>query len=192
MRAWCGRSLTSIPTANSISRKLPPRLDIPAPHSCGTHLQNQPDRVENLSDEAVARDRAYWDARLKTTLGRTVTDETSLADVCAFVDKTYRERILDDFKGERAYLTQPAVQVANGKLRTAIAGLYAWRVKQSAGAPERQRMLKEAELAFKQAYVLGPANTETVMRFTSFLMEDDRRRRCPALRSRRRQTQPRG
>jgi hypothetical protein len=132
-------------------------------------------KVETLSAEAVARDRAYWDVRLKTTLGRTVTDETTLADVCAFVDKTYRERTLDDFKGERAYLTQPAVQVANGKLRTAIAGLYAWRVRQSASAPERRRMLKEAELAFKQAYFLGPANTETVMRFTSFLMEDDRR-----------------
>jgi hypothetical protein len=132
-------------------------------------------KVENLSVEAVARDRAYWDARLKTTLGRTVTDETSLADVCTFADKIYRERILDDFKGERTYLTQPAVQVTNGKLRTAIAGLYVWRVKQSASAPERRRMSKEAELAFKQAYALGPANPETVMRFTSFLMEDDRR-----------------
>jgi hypothetical protein len=132
-------------------------------------------KIESLPAEAVARDRAYWDARLKTTLGRTVTDETSLADVCAFADKIYRERLLNDFKGERAYLTQPAVQASHGKLRTAIAGLYAWRVKQSASAPERRRMLKEAELAFKQAYSLGPANPETVMRFTSLLMEDNRK-----------------
>ena len=132
-------------------------------------------KVENLSADAVARDRTYWDARLKNTLARTVTEETSLADVCAFADKIYRERTLDDFKGERAYLTQTAVQASNGKLRTAIAGLYAWRAKQSASVPERQRVLKEAELAFKQAYALGPANPETVMRFTSFLIEENRR-----------------
>jgi len=132
-------------------------------------------KIESLSAEVIAKDRAYWDARMKTTLGRPVTDETSLADVCAFVDKIYRERVLDDFEGDRTYLTQPDVQKSTAKLRGSIAGVYAWRANEDRGAPERRRMLKEAEVAFMQAYSLGPANSEVVTRVTSFFIEDNRK-----------------
>jgi hypothetical protein len=132
-------------------------------------------KIESLSAEVIAKDRVYWDARMKTTLGRPVTDENSLADVCAFVDKIYRERKLDDFKGDRTYLTQESVQKSTTKLRGSIAGLYAWRAKEAGSAAERRRMVKEAELAFMQAYSLGPANSEVATRFMSFLMENSRK-----------------
>jgi hypothetical protein len=60
------------------------------------------------------------------------------------------------------------------KLRSAVSGLYGWRLSHAKSSPERRRMIKEAELAVKQAYLLSPKNPESVWRFTMFLIEQDR------------------
>jgi hypothetical protein len=132
-------------------------------------------RIENLPAAVVATDRRYWDKRVKDAIGWKVTEETPIADVCAFADKIYARGSLDEFEGDPGYLREPHVQTITAKLRGAIAGLYAWRAKQATSAPERRRMVKEAELAFKQAYALGPRTPEVIYRFTTFLLENGRK-----------------
>jgi hypothetical protein len=132
-------------------------------------------KVETLPATMLATDRAYWDARLKEAIGWQPNDETTIASVCAFAEKVFGQQKLDDFKGDRAYLKEPDVQRITGKLRSATAGLYAWRAKEANSAPDRRRMLKEADLAFMQAYVLAPANSEIVWHFANYLVENLRK-----------------
>ena len=132
-------------------------------------------KVDTLPASMLATDRAYWDARLKEAIGWQVTDETSIASVCAFADKVFGQRSLNDFKGDPGYLKEPDVQRITGKLRSGTGALYAWRAKEANSATERRRLLKEAELAFKQAYSLGPINSELATRFANFLIDNNRK-----------------
>ena len=152
-------------------------LDWMYPHitPAGPIFKVNRNKIDALPATMLATDRAYWDARLKEAVGWQVTDETSIASVCAFADKVFGQRSVDDFKGDRGYLKEPDVQRITGKLRNATAGLYAWRAKEAKSAAERRRMLKEADLAFKQAYVLSPANSEIVWHFTNYLIENLRK-----------------
>ena len=43
--------------------------------------------------------------------------------------------------------------VEDSRLRAAHAGLYAWRAKQSRDDAEKERMLRAAELAYRQAFI---------------------------------------
>ncbi len=152
-------------------------LDWVYPHAtpAGPIFKINRKKVDTLPAAMLATDRAYWDARLKEAIGWQVTDETSIASVCAFADKVFEQRNVDDFKGDRGYLKEPDVQRITSKLRSGMGALYAWRAKEANSAAERRRLLKEAELAFKQAYALGPVNSELVTRFTNFLMENNRK-----------------
>jgi hypothetical protein len=130
--------------------------------------------IESLPSEVVAKDRAYWDRWIRKTVGLSVTDETSVDEVCNFADKIYGQRNLDNFKGDRAFISDVNVQQTFSKLRSASGGMYAWRAKEAPNAPERRRMAKEADLAFKEAYCLSPINPETVFRYISLLVEERR------------------
>jgi hypothetical protein len=64
------------------------------------------------------------------------------------------------------------------KLRTSIAGIYAWRL--STNSPTlyqpktdaaRQALMQQADLAFRQAFALCPYSPEAVFRYVNFLLE---------------------
>ena len=57
------------------------------------------------------------------------------------------------------------------KLRSSLAGLYAWRMQH---ATEKERMAREADFAFRQAWVLCPDSAEAVFRYVALLMEQKR------------------
>src|SRR5207249_2393261 len=62
------------------------------------------------------------------------------------------------------------------KARSAIAGLYAWRSGQT-NRPDpgvRQRMIKEADFAFRQAFAFCPYNTQAAFPYVDFLVELNR------------------
>jgi hypothetical protein len=73
------------------------------------------------------------------------------------------------------------------KWRSAIAGVYSWRTGVSpSGTPPaseyqqqsdtgRQRMIKEADFAFKQAFAICPSSPETVYRYVNFLLDQKRK-----------------
>src|SRR5687768_9892586 len=61
-------------------------------------------------------------------------------------------------------------QKAFSKLRSSIAGVYNWRIANSKNHVEQQRMLREAEFAFKQAYAFCPYSPEAVFRYINLLL----------------------
>jgi hypothetical protein len=60
------------------------------------------------------------------------------------------------------------------KLRSSIAGLYAWRVQHAADADEKKRMNDAADFAFRQSWALCPYSPETVFRYVNFLLSAGR------------------
>jgi len=78
-------------------------------------------------------------------------------------------------------------QKAFSKLRSSIAGIYAWRLGMN-GAPiteeqktcmpksaaERERLLKEADFSFKQAFAFCPYSPEAVFRYMQVLLAANR------------------
>jgi hypothetical protein len=60
------------------------------------------------------------------------------------------------------------------KLRSSLAGLYAWRLKQATDASEKERLAREADFAFRQAWALCPYSPEAVFRYVNFLLAQDR------------------
>jgi tetratricopeptide (TPR) repeat protein len=78
-----------------------------------------------------------------------------------------------DFTGDRRFLRDNDGQKAFSKLRSSIAGLYAWRLQEAAKSgrtAEYQRVLKEAEFAFKQAYAFCPYSPEAIFRYINLLL----------------------
>ena len=83
--------------------------------------------------------------------------------------------------GDRRFIRDDQAQKAFSKLRSSIGGIYAWRLGMSSGSPtpreflpktevERQRMIKEADFAFRQAFVFCPYSPEAVFRYVQLLM----------------------
>ncbi len=65
-------------------------------------------------------------------------------------------------------------QRAFSKLRTAHAGLYAWRVTLAPPEQRQPELAGEAEFAFRQAIELCPFNVEATFRFAEFLTRIER------------------
>jgi thioredoxin-like negative regulator of GroEL len=65
-------------------------------------------------------------------------------------------------------------QRAFSKLRTAHAGLYAWRVTMAPPEQRQPELAPEAEFAFRQAIDLCPFNVEATFRFAEFLTRTER------------------
>ena len=47
-------------------------------------------------------------------------------------------------------------------------------MQKATGAPEKERMAREADFAFRQAWALCPDSTEAVFRYVALLMEQKR------------------
>jgi tetratricopeptide (TPR) repeat protein len=107
----------------------------------GIIMKINKDPLPKITPDKVELNRRYWDNYIKKYL---VSDPTFRRD--------------DD--AQRAF----------SKLRTAHAGLYAWRTTQG-GQPE---LASEAEYAFKQAIELCPYNVEATFRFAEFLTRLER------------------
>ena len=70
---------------------------------------------------------------------------------------------------------------APGNVRGTIAGAYAWRLSRECPAEyapksdaEFQSLAREADFAFRQAWIFGPASAQTVVRYASLLMQTGR------------------
>ncbi len=59
-------------------------------------------------------------------------------------------------------------------LRSSLGGLYAWRAQNSRNPDEKERMLNEADFAFRQAFALCPTSPEVVFRYINLLAGEKR------------------
>jgi len=135
----------------------------------GPILRLHPRDLETLNQDTIFDDRRYWSTLTERLIGLRVSDQTTIEQVCAFVQGASASAL-----GDPAFRRDEAARSNFAKLRSAPAGLYAWRAAHASSTSERRRMANEAEFAFKQAYSLHPANPEVVWHYTMFLVAMDR------------------
>ena len=105
-------------------------------------------------------------------------EETPLRAICDFAEGTYAEMNLEEFKGDRDFAIADrrySPQSIYSRLRTAQATVYERRAKNSKTSEERDRMIKMADFAYRQA--LGQWAHEVVFRYEEFLKAEKRRRK---------------
>jgi beta-lactamase regulating signal transducer with metallopeptidase domain len=150
-----------------------------APNGLILHLNRQP--LTELSPDLVDNDHEYWSRYLEPMIGRWLNYATPVSNVTAFAEKVYLKKDLSGFKGDPEFIEDEAAQHAFAKLRSSTAGLYAWRLgpqcppdfRPKTGA-ETQRLRKEADFAFRQAFVLCPTSPEALFRYVNFLIQFNR------------------
>ena len=134
-----------------------------------------------LPADVVRQDQDYWSAQCGRLLGDWLKPETSVAAVTAFADKVHRQHDLAGFSGERDFVTDEAAQKAFSKLRSAIGGVYFWRISHAKNPAERKPMVAQADFAFRQAYALCPTSPEALFRYVQLLVSPDMNRLDDAL-----------
>jgi hypothetical protein len=141
------------------------------PHGLIFKLNRQP---AALSDDVLQADHDYWSKYVQPMIGGWLNNDTPVADVAAFAEKTFGRGDFEGFKGDREFIQNAYAHKMFSKLRSSIAGLYAWRTDHATGATERERMAREADFAYRQAWALCPYSPEAVYRYVNFLLEQKR------------------
>ena len=142
------------------------------PHGLIFKLNHVP--LDDLSDETVQKDHDYWSKTIKPMIGDWLTDDTSVADVAAFGQRVFLHHDFSGFTGDTNFVLNSYSYRSFSKLRSSIGGLYAWRAKNSDDTAEKARMIRAADLAFRQACALCPESPEAVFRYAQFLADQDR------------------
>jgi hypothetical protein len=142
------------------------------PHGLIFKIDRQP--LPGLSDEILDRDRDYWTNLLQPMIGDWLHDDTSVGEIAAFAKKTFLKQDFTGFTGDPRFIQNAYSHRMFSKLRSSLAGLYAWRLQQAAGTAENERMARETDFAFRQAWALCPYSPEAVFRYVNFLLARDR------------------
>jgi thioredoxin-like negative regulator of GroEL len=138
--------------------------------------------IKELTPDIVDADHRFWTQYSRRFIGDWVTYDTSLKQIATWAEKTYLLRDFSGFTGDRKFIRDDQAQKSFSKLRSSIAGIYAWRVQNTkAGTPEHARALKEADFAFRQAFALCPYNTDAISRYINLLVSPELQRFDDAL-----------
>jgi thioredoxin-like negative regulator of GroEL len=128
----------------------------------------------------MEKDHRFWRAFSARLTGDWITYDTTVEEICEFAERVYLRKDFTGFEGDPRFLRDDNAQKAFSKLRSAIAGVYAWRLglrgaihtppQFRPGTPEtEQRLLKEAEFAYKQAFAFCPYSPEAVYNYVQML-----------------------
>jgi tetratricopeptide (TPR) repeat protein len=135
-------------------------------------INRQP--LAELSEEIVRIDHEFWTKFSERLIGNWITYDTPVKDIAAFVEKVYLRRNFSGFKGDRRFVRDDQAQKAFSKLRSSIGGVYNYRIGTAKPGPEQQRMIKEADFAFRQAFAFCPYSPEAVFRYVNLLLSMSR------------------
>jgi hypothetical protein len=138
-----------------------------SPHGLIFQLNAKP--LAELSGADIQKDQDYWKQLAGELIGDWLADNTSIKEECDFVDKVYLDKNLKDFKGDMGFAHNQQTQKTFSKLRSSLAGMYAWRAEHARDDDERSRMQRAADLAFRQAYAICPYSPEAIFRYVDFL-----------------------
>jgi len=142
------------------------------PHGLIMKINRQP--LAGLSDDIVSQDHDYWTKYLTPMIGDWLNTDATVEESAAFAKKVYVKHDLNGFKGDPDFIQSDGAQRMFSKLRSSIAGLYAWRMKQAEDPAEKERMASAADFAFRQAWTLCPYSPEAVFRYVNLLIEQKR------------------
>jgi hypothetical protein len=147
-----------------------PRL---SPNGLIMKVNRQP--LGELSEDTIKKDRAYWSQYLQPILGDWLKEDTSVKEIAAFAEKVCLKHDFRGFKGDPEFIKDSMAQKAFGKLRASIAAsVYDWRYRDAKAPAERERMLKEADFAYRQAVALCPYSPEAVFHYVKLLADTGR------------------
>jgi hypothetical protein len=143
-----------------------------SPHGLILKINRQ--QRSELSSDIVQRDHKYWTRYLGPMIGDWLFPDTSLPEIVGFVERVYLRHELSGFAGDPRFVQNEISQKSFSKLRSSIGGLYAWRAENSKSLADKERMLNEADFAFRQAFALCPARPEVVFRYVNLLVGQKR------------------
>jgi tetratricopeptide (TPR) repeat protein len=154
-------------------------LDWMYPHLTpyGVIMKIQPQPLPTLPEDVLQRDHQFWKQFSTRLTGDIVDYDTSIKQICDWIVKTYLRHDFNGFTGDRKFIHDDDAQKAFSKLRSSIGGIYAWRLSPQAPAAYRpkndaefQRVLKEAEFTFRQAFAFCPYSPEALFRYVNLLL----------------------
>jgi Flp pilus assembly protein TadD len=125
--------------------------------------------LSEMSDEMVQRDHEFWSQYSQRLIGNWITYDTPVKEICEFAKRVNERRDYTGFAGDRKFIRDDQAQKSFSKLRSSIGGVYNWRYNYAKSPAERERMFKEADFAFRQAFAFCPFSPEAVFRYTTLL-----------------------
>lgn len=141
-------------------------------------INRQP--LQEMTQEIVDRDHRFWSKYTERLIGNWITYDTSVSNICRVAEQVYVKRNYKDLKvdgkdvlPDSRFVRDDDAQKAFSKLRSAIAGVYFWRINEAGrrgNLAEQQRMIKECDFAFRQAFAFCPFSPEAVFRYTNLLI----------------------
>ncbi len=132
--------------------------------------------IQELPQETIDRDHAFWSEYSARTIGNWITYDTSVKEICDWAEAVYLRHDLSHFTGDPKFVRDDDGQKAFSKLRSSIASsIYQWRSlpQNSRSATERPRVTKEAEFAFKQAFAYCPYSPEAVFHYMDLMLKQN-------------------
>ena len=142
------------------------------PHGLIMKINRQP--LPELSDEIIHNDSDYWKKQVTPMIGGWLNHDTPVKEVADFSEKVYVKKDLSGFTGDPQFVQNEYSCKMFSKLRSSIAGVYAWRAQHFTNAGEKERMNDAADFAFRQAWTLCPYSPEAVFRYVNFLLSESR------------------
>jgi thioredoxin-like negative regulator of GroEL len=132
--------------------------------------------VKEFTEEMIKKDHLFWSLYSDRLIGNWITYETKPKEICDFVKRVYLEMDFRNYPGSREFARDNDAQKAFSKLRSAIAGLYAWRTSfgSKPGSAEQKRLRQETEFAMKQAFAYCPYSPEAVFKYANLLVGENR------------------
>lgn len=138
-------------------------------------------QVPELTEEMLKTDHEFWSKYSDRLIGNWIDYDTPMKEICDFAERVYLRRDFTGFKGDRKFVRDGVAQKSFSKLRSAIGGLYAWRLSQECPVELRpktpaaqQLLLRETEFALRQAFAYCPYSPEAVYKLMNLLMGSGR------------------
>jgi thioredoxin-like negative regulator of GroEL len=133
--------------------------------------------VREITEEMMRADNEFWSRYSERLIGNWITYDTSIQEICDFAERVYLRRDFKGFQGDRKFVRNSVAQKSFSKLRSAIGGLYSWRLSPDCppelrpqGLAEQELVLREAEFALRQAYAYCPYSPEAVIKLMNLLL----------------------
>ena len=142
------------------------------PHGIIFKLNRQP--LTALSDAIVRRDHDYWTKMVSPMIGGWLNDDTTVREIAAFAEKVFGRHDFSGFTGDPRFVQNDYSCKMFSKERASIADLYVWRMNHAANDGEKERIVREADFAYRQALALCPYNPEAGKGYVDFLKSRNR------------------
>jgi thioredoxin-like negative regulator of GroEL len=137
--------------------------------------------LPELTDDIFKKDHEFWSKYSERLIGNWITYDTTVQQIADFAEKVYLGNNYDGYTGDRKFIRDDDGQKAFSKLRSSIAGVFAWRLTQQCPPEYRQKsqasqeaLIRETDFAFKQSFAFCPYSPEAVFRYVNFLLEFQR------------------